>query len=157
MRFIIALYLFIGGIIFLVLFIYKSGVFGFLSSLVPSFITILVLLFFIFSGAHYFRYRNSGTLLKASMLIQAFQISILGINFKNFFGPYIAMGFTYSSDFEVMIDYEAFTFLFANGFRISSNELSLMINMPALIIVVLLIVKENNIKRTLLADESSSR
>ena len=93
----LSLYFFIGGLFFLVFFVYQNGMLGLLNTLLPSFFTILILLFFCVGGGYATFKKDSKTsyqILTACLLLQSIQVNILGLVFKNYYGPYLGIGFT---------------------------------------------------------------
>lgn len=93
----VAVYLFVGGVVFFIQFLVRLEFLGFLESLWPALFTIAWYLFIITSGAAYLIRANSKTnenLVSISLAVQAIQFFILGLHFKNFFGPYLGVGIT---------------------------------------------------------------
>ncbi len=133
-RYVLGLYLLIGGLISLYFVLTELGVFGFLYSLLPAIVTVVVISFFILSGWKYaFSRSKSGvTMMKASLWIQAIQLVFLGLGFKNYFGPYIAIGFTDTPGLKFQLLFEPFTYWFANGLNKLSDEVSIVFNLVAM-------------------------
>jgi hypothetical protein len=112
---------------------------GFLYNLIPATITTIVILFFILSGYKYaFSTSKSGqVMMKISLWLQTIQLVFLGLVFKNYFGPYLAVGFTDTPYFKFQIQIEPLNTWFANGLNKSSDEVSIVFNIIALILLML--------------------
>jgi hypothetical protein len=69
---------------------------GIVNVFIPSIIIILSQLLFSIAGFYCLTNKqqlNNNKILRALLLIQSFQICILGYWFKNYFGPYLGIGF----------------------------------------------------------------
>lgn len=76
-------------------------------------------------------------MMKVSLWIQAVQLVLLGLHFKNYFGPYLAVGFTDTPDIRLRILIEPITSLFSNGFDKLSDEISIVFNLMAVVLLIL--------------------
>jgi hypothetical protein len=138
-RYSLGLYFLIGGLVSLYIVLTTLGVLGFLQSLIPATITVIVIFLFILSGYKYaFSTSKSGVfMMKISLLIQAIQVVFLGLSFKNYFGPYLAVGFADTPDLKFQTLIEPLTSWFANGLNKFSDEVSLVFNLVAIILLIL--------------------
>ena len=133
-------YFLLGGTICLIYFISQSGFIGILSTLMPSLITLIILLFFIFSGLIGLLSKNvkvSKGLLYSCLIIQSIQVVIFGFTFKNYFGPYLGIGFSESPELEAVFSFRSITYFLGNGLKQGSSEVSLVINLVPLSILVM--------------------
>lgn len=135
----LGLYFLVGGVISLYFALTTLGLFGILQSLFPAIITIIVISLFILSGYKYaFSESASATLLmKISLWIQSVQLVLLGLSFKNYFGPYFAVGFTDTPDFKFQIHIEPLITWFGNGLNKLSDEVSIVFNLIAVVLLIL--------------------
>lgn len=76
-------------------------------------------------------------MMKIGLWIQTIQFVFLGLVFKNYFGPYLAVGFTDTPGFKFQIRTELLTTWFANGLDKLSDEVSIVFNLIALILLIL--------------------
>lgn len=76
-------------------------------------------------------------MMKISLWIQAVQFVFLGLVFKNYFGPYLAVGLTDTPDLKFQINIELLTSWFANGLNKLSDEVSIVFNLVAIILLIL--------------------
>lgn len=139
-RNIIGIYLVGGGLVFLFVLLYKLGFLGILNNLLPFIITVMVLLFFVLSGYLFVFSENkqlSYLLVRICLWVQTIQIVILGFTFKNFYGPYLGIGFTDTPELDFSFSYDFFTYKFANGFNKDSFEISFVLNIVSLILLIL--------------------
>ncbi len=138
-RYSLGLYFVIGGLISLYIGLTGLGVMGFLYSLFPATFTVIVILFFIISGYKYaFSTSKSGAIMmKVSLWIQAIQLVLLGFSFKNYFGPYLAVGFTDTPDIKLRILIEPIDSFFSNGLNKLSDEVSVVFNLLAIVLLIL--------------------
>jgi hypothetical protein len=138
-RYFLGIYFLIGGLISLWLVLSTFGVLGFLYNLIPATITTFVIFFFILSGYKYaFSSSQSGTtMMKISLLIQAVQLMLLGLSFRNYFGPFLAVGFTDTPEIEFQLLFEPLKSYFSNGFNKNSQEVSIVFNLVAAILLFL--------------------
>ncbi len=138
-RYFLGLYFLIGGLISLYFVLTTLGVLGFLYSLIPATITVIVIFFFILSGYKYaFSTSNSGAIMmKVSLWIQTIQLVLLGFSFKNYFGPYLAVGFTDTPDIKLRILIKPIDSFFSNGLNKLSDEVSIVFNLLAIVLLIL--------------------
>ncbi len=153
LRYIIGTYLVLGGGYFLYLLLNEFGFLGFLNSFFPAVITSLILIFFIVSG-FVFSFRMYGKIgylfVRISLWLQAIQVMLLGIVFKNSFGPYFGIGFTDTPDLKFVFSTNIFTYKFENGFDKVSDEISIVFNLIAIFLLVLInfIQKEESLNES---------
>ncbi|MDX1937954.1 MAG: hypothetical protein SFU21_12610, partial [Flavihumibacter sp.] len=89
----ISAYTCLSGLFLFVSFVFKVNFFQAFTSLLPVVFTFLIILFFFLSGLVAFLNPVSiraKKLLIGAFLLQLCQVSILGVTFKNYFGPYLA-------------------------------------------------------------------
>ena len=130
--YIVSTYLALGGIFFLVAFFRKFGFFGYLEYLIPATICMLILMFFVVAGiAGILRPVSiiSRYLLTTALLMQSIQIVLFGIVFKNFYGPYLAIGFTDTPVVNFILEFKIFVYLTLNGWEKGSDEITLIFNL----------------------------
>lgn len=142
----LGIYFLLLGIICLSSFLFERGVIGFFYTLFPSLIIVVILLLFIYTGyIALFKTENryAQFFLNLALIIQIFQISLIGLVFKNYFGPYFGIGFTDTPSFEFLFSFRFYTFLLANGYNRVSSEISVMINLIPLSFFIIL----NNLKQ----------
>lgn len=75
--------------------------------------------------------------MKISLWIQAVQLVILGFSFKNYFGPYVAVGFTDTPDIKLRLFIKPIDSFFSNGLNKLSDEVSIVFNLLAIILLIL--------------------
>ena len=138
-------YLLVCSIFFMGFIPYKIGIHYILSSFYIFLFFLAIISFFIYSGyiAIFKEGIKSYTYIQISFLIQSFQFSILGIDFKNYFGPFVGVGFSDTPYFEVIYGAKFFWYNFTNGYRSNSNEIIVVINLVPLLFYYLL-NKESN-------------
>lgn len=142
----LGIYFLLGGIICLVSFLFERGVLNLFYTLFPSIFTIVILLLFIYTGYIALlktEHRYTQIFLNIVLIIQTVQISLLGLVFKNYFGPYIGIGFTDTPSFEFLFSFRLYTYLLANGYNRVSSEISVMLNLIPLSFCIIL----NNLKQ----------
>lgn len=127
---ILAIYLAAGGTAYLLYFLFELGFGGLFISLFPATITICIFSFFIITGvlnllSNKVKYES---LIEVCLLIQALQVVLLGFSLKNYFAPYLGIGFTDTPSFQFIARFKFFEYLVANGLNKQSNEVSLTIN-----------------------------
>lgn len=138
-RYSLGLYFVTGGLISLYIGLTGLGLMGFLYSLLPATFTVIVILFFIISGYKYaFSASKSGAIMmKISLWIQSIQLVLLGFSFKNYFGPYVAVGFTDTPDIKLRLFIKPIDSFFSNGLNKLSDEVSIVFNLLAIILLIL--------------------
>lgn len=136
---IISWYLFLGSIFFLIKYMNAYGFLGILESLFPSIFVISIFLYFIYSSyiGIIARPGYSFIHLKISLLLQAIHFKILGISYENYFGPYFSIGFSDTPDIRFFSEFHLFWYHFLNGFDKNSSEISITINLVALILSII--------------------
>lgn len=137
-------YLLFGSVFFLIKYINTYGFLGILGSLFPSIFVISVFLFFIYSGyiGLIARRGYSFILLRISFIIQALHFKILGISFENYFGPYFSIGFSDTPVIRFFLEFHFFWYHFLNGFDNNSSEISITVNIVALVISIIVGLKD---------------
>jgi hypothetical protein len=133
-------YYLLSSIIFLVFGLYNIGVSAFLVSLFPATIFIIIFSFYFISGVRLLMFPHSTvsiTLAEISLLMQSFQCHILGFLFKNYYGPYLGIGFTDTPKFTLIYKFDIITFLTSNGFK-SDSEIMVMINLFSIMLYIFL-------------------
>jgi len=141
LRKIIAGYLFLGSLFFIVFFLYQYGLSGILSSFLSALLTFGVLIFFCIGSLYVLRnkveYQVQKNILIACLLIQSFGLRILGLSIRIFFGPDIAIGFTDTPAFQFRHSFGIFVYDIINGIKKGSSEISVMVNLIPLAVLIL--------------------
>ena len=70
-----------------------------------------------------------------SLIAQAFQLDVLGFKFKNYYGPYLGIGFSDTPEFGFIVKFRLFDFLTGNGFEFQ-NSILFMMNLFALALLL---------------------
>jgi hypothetical protein len=119
--------------------LYSIGFGGSLFRLLPiCFITGLFLFFFI-TGLKFFNDdQNKATILcvEICLLLQTFQLNILGFSLSNFYGPYLAIGFSDTPELRILIKHHLFRWLMDDGYS-PDGSISVLINCFQLLLYVL--------------------
>jgi hypothetical protein len=142
-------YLIAGAGISLVLYLYNYGFLGILSTLLPSLLVLVILLFFIYSGYKGLVSDSNYSFIHAqiSFLIQSIYFSILGFEFENFFGPYVSIGFTDTPEFKIIYAFKLIWFHFLNGYKPESAAISFSINLVPIFFLYLVSLKNKKSKQ----------
>ncbi len=138
---VISWYFLLGGVGFLGYSFIEFGFAGYLEYLVPAIITLSVLMLFIISGIACLKNPAemiSGLLLKICLMIHSFQFILIGFLFKNYYGPYLGVGFTDEPYFRIKLEFQLFAFRFSNGYNHNSDEISVVVNLIPIAILMLL-------------------
>ncbi|MBK8087090.1 MAG: hypothetical protein IPK31_03565 [Chitinophagaceae bacterium] len=61
----------------------------------------------------------------------------MGFSFKNYFGPYLAVGFTDTPDIKLRILIKPIDSFFSNGLNKLSDEVSIVFNLLAIVLLIL--------------------
>jgi hypothetical protein len=143
-------YFLIAGFSTIISIFFNVGLLVILSALLPFRFTFLILIGFIIVG--YLNFKESKesyeNFLVICMFIMSIQIVFLGITFKNFFGPCLFFGFTDSPELKFYINFKVFDFLFANGYRPESNEISMQANLfPIFLLYIFILLKKRHLKK----------
>lgn len=146
----VAGYLVLGGILCYILVLSKLGFYGFLETLWPALFITFWYLFTIISGISYLKHPNSKlnkSLLEISLAIQAIQFFILGVNYQNYFGPFLGIGISFNSSFNFFFEYHLLAFRNFNGYDGNDSSLQVSINLIPVVILVLISYLEKKEKR----------
>ena len=126
------------SIFFYIYYLQLVGVSGFLSYLIPALITTIVFFFYFIAGIKLFSDpydKLNITLANISLIAQAFQLDVLGFKFKNYYGPYLGIGFSDTPEFGFIVKFRLFDFLTGNGFEFQ-NSILFMMNLFALALLL---------------------
>ena len=137
----LGIYFLLGGIICLISFLFERGVVNLFYTLLPSLLIVVVLLLFIYTGYIALvktEHRYTQKFLNLALAIQTIQISLFGFVFKNYFGPYIGIGFTDTPSIEFLFSFRFYTYLLSNGYNRVSSEISVMLNLIPLSFFIIL-------------------
>jgi len=133
-----AIYL-MASMLFLLYALVSIGIIRFLLALIPACFTLGIFLFFFITGLNFYK-NDKG---KANILcveiclaIQSFQLEVFGVHLKNFYGPYLAIGFTDTPNFSIIVKFELFHFLMNAGYA-PGQTISLMVNCFPLLLLIL--------------------
>ena len=136
---VVAFYVLIGSVICIFLFLSYLGFLGFLSYLFPALFTLILYLFLITGGFLYLQKpysKGREVLLNITLAIQTIQLSILGIHFENYFGPYAGIGVDFTSTLNFFFEFHSLSFQNRNGYSKGSNEMSLAVNLVPVAILL---------------------
>lgn len=140
LRICIGVYLFAGGIVAFFTFVNMMGLDGFLVSLIPGLMCAFFTIFSTVSGYWLLKgtQKSHFDMGMVALLMQVIQIIVLRLSFRNYFGPFVAFGFSDTPEFHLIYDWEIVLYGFFNGLNKSSNEISLVINFFPMVLLVLL-------------------
>jgi hypothetical protein len=133
-----AIYLMI-SVMFLGYAFISIGIFRLLSALIPACFTLAVFLFFFFTGLNFYK-NDKGKVnilcVEVCLAIQSFQLEVFGFQLKNYYGPYLAIGFTDTPVFRIIVKHELFRFWISDGYA-SGRAISLLVNCFPLLLLIL--------------------
>lgn len=146
---ILGYYLFIGSVVFFILALWKINFLYVLSSFFVFLVFLAIILFFIYSGlsAALKTGNKSYTYIQISFLIQSISFSIFGIEFKNYFGPFLGIGFTDTPEFRFLFSFKLFWYNFLNGYKGESDEIMIVFNLVPLVFLFLLSLEYSNLQK----------
>lgn len=128
--------------------LYAMGFGGFLSTLLPSFFSICLFLFFFISGLRFFNNDQKEVnilCVEICLLIQVVQLNILGFHLTNYYGPYLAVGFSDTPNFQILIKFEIFRWLVDNGYS-PDRSISVLINCFQLLLYILFLLFKKELR-----------
>ena len=147
-RKIIGWYLFLGGLLGLVYYTYKTGFAMMLVYLIPTIIAFIFLIINIVAGLKLLKdgkKKESISLAIFALILQIVQVYVFGVTYFNYFGPYIAIGFTDTPNFELYFRWACPIYFFRNGFEKGVSEIMILINVIPLLLIYLLEKKKSKL------------
>ncbi|NCU05614.1 MAG: hypothetical protein GXC73_16715 [Chitinophagaceae bacterium] len=146
---ILCVYLILVGVSFSFFYIYNLRILGMLVSLWPTMVVLLVSIIQIHSGYKGLKSEGDSSYLyqQIAFIIQAVSIKILGLTFENSFGPAISIGFTDTPSLDYIVILRFFGMYLNNGYKINSDEISIVVNLFPILLCYLISIKteENKI------------
>ena len=119
----------------------SDRVFQMLVYLIPTIIAFVFLLLNILAGLKLIRNPDSKQAIRFSifvLLLQLIQVFIFGITYFNYFGPYLAIGFADTPNFEFYFRTGVEVYFFRNGFEKGHSDIMVLINLVPLLLIYLL-------------------
>ena len=129
--------------------LYAMGLDRFLFRLFPACFSICIFLFFFISGLRFFNDDQKEVnilCVEICLLIQAAQLNILGFHLTNYYGPYLAIGFSDTPDFRMLIKHDLFRFWVDNGYSRGDRSISVLINCFQLLLYMLFLLFKKELR-----------
>jgi len=106
-------------------------------------------MFFFISGLRFFNDDQKEVnilCVEICLLIQAAQLNILGFHLTNYYGPYLAIGFSDTPDFRMLIKHDLFRFWVDNGYSRGDRSISVLINCFQLLLYILFLLFKKELR-----------
>ena len=117
------------------------GLSGIMSYLIPSILSVAVLIFYFISGIAPFIsswVQASNTLICVALVMQAVHLSVFGFQFNNNFFPLASVGVNSHNPDVFVVDFRLFTYALDNGFNPNDNKFLFTVNLIPTILIYFL-------------------